>query len=64
MYTSVKFILCNGQNISYQYCNGCREVKQDLLEETTRERMERSDLTLSFHNLIKRGSACAVLVRV
>ncbi|CAH0717450.1 unnamed protein product, partial [Brenthis ino] len=54
MYTSVKFILDNGQNISYQRPNWCSEVKRDSLEEITRERMERRELTLSFHNLIIR----------
>ncbi|XP_050341987.1 phospholipase D2 isoform X2 [Nymphalis io] len=54
MYTSVKFILCNGQNIAYQRPNGYREVKTDLIEESSRKRMERSELSLSFHNLIKR----------
>lgn len=57
MYTSVKIIACiNGQNIVYQHPRGNREVKIDLSYGKTEERMERSELPLSFHNLIKRGS--------
>ncbi|CAH2091665.1 unnamed protein product [Euphydryas editha] len=54
MYKSVKFILCNGQNITYQLPTGYREVKTDLNEVEPKQRMERSELSLSFHNLIKR----------
>ncbi|XP_045763314.1 phospholipase D2 isoform X1 [Maniola jurtina] len=52
MYTSVKFILCNGQNITYQHPCGYRDVKTDFIED--KSNMERKDFTLSFHNLIKR----------
>ncbi|CAG9562934.1 unnamed protein product [Danaus chrysippus] len=55
MYTSVKIIASiNGQNIVYQHPRGNREVKIDLSYGKTEERMERSELPLSFHNLIKR----------
>lgn len=61
MYKNVKFILCNGQNITYQQPTGYREVKTDLNEVDPKQRMERNELSLSFHNLIKRGSVCELL---
>ncbi|KAJ8724801.1 hypothetical protein PYW07_015759 [Mythimna separata] len=58
MYTSVGFVPCNGQHISYQHSNGYRVITTEYNENNiTNKRMERTDrkeLTLSFHNLIKR----------
>lgn len=56
MYTSVGFVPCNGQHISYQHSNGYRVITSEYNENNiTNKRMERKELTLSFHNLIKRG---------
>lgn len=52
MCTSVKSIPCNGQHITYQHPNGYHMIT-DLREY---RHMEKNELTLSFHNLIKRGS--------
>ncbi|XP_026745691.1 phospholipase D2 isoform X1 [Trichoplusia ni] len=55
MYTSVGFVPCNGQHISYQHSNGYRVITSEYNENNiTNKRMERKELTLSFHNLIKR----------
>ncbi|XP_075972616.1 phospholipase D isoform X2 [Anticarsia gemmatalis] len=55
MYTSVVFVPCNGQHISYQHSNGYRVINSEYNENNiTNKRMERKELTLSFHNLIKR----------
>lgn len=55
MYTSVGFVPCNGQHISYQHSNGYRVITTEYRENNiTNKRMERKDLTLSSHNLIIR----------
>lgn len=57
MYTSVGFVPCNGQHISYQHSNGYRVITTEYRENNiTNKRMERKDLTLSSHNLIIRGT--------
>ncbi|CAK1551566.1 unnamed protein product [Leptosia nina] len=54
MYSNVRYIACNGQNIANQYpyrrAGGCFFVHAC-------DSMERKELTLSFHNLIKRDEA-------
>lgn len=54
MCTSVEFVPCHGQHISYQHPNGYHMIT-NLHEDSENRRMERKELTLSFHNLIKRG---------
>lgn len=55
MYTSVSNGRCNGQRITYQQPDG-RFVNIEVKEHgDCKIRMERKELTLSFHNLIKRG---------
>lgn len=56
MYTSVSS-KCNGQHITYQHPDGYRFINIEVIEDIEyKTRMERNELTLSFHNLIKRGS--------
>lgn len=56
MYTSAVFVPCNGQHISFQHPAGYRAINSENTENNiTNKRMERKELTLSFHNLIKRG---------
>lgn len=69
MYTSVGFVPCNGQHISYQYSNGYRvittEYNENNITNKRMERIDRKELTLSFHNLIKRGTVqCSMFVLV
>ncbi|XP_030037731.2 uncharacterized protein LOC115453196 [Manduca sexta] len=53
MYTSVA--VCDGQHITYQHPDGYRVIDIAINEDIDLEkRMERNELTLSFHNLIKR----------
>ncbi|KOB76440.1 Phospholipase D1, partial [Operophtera brumata] len=54
MYTSVGFVPCNGQHITSQHPPEYRALSQvhQVIDYT--QRMERKELTLSFHNLIKR----------
>ncbi|CAB3220831.1 unnamed protein product [Arctia plantaginis] len=55
MYTSAVFVPCNGQHISFQHPAGYRAINSENTENNiTNKRMERKELTLSFHNLIKR----------
>lgn len=54
MYTSAKFVPCNGQHIIYQ-SNEYR-VYKDSVQDHLKHMASKSELTLSFHNLIKRGS--------
>ncbi|XP_061706490.1 phospholipase D2 [Cydia pomonella] len=54
MYTSVKFVPCNGQHITYR-ANGCRvHLRKFPQIHNYQEHMASKELTLSFHNLIKR----------
>ncbi|KAJ0179151.1 hypothetical protein K1T71_004863 [Dendrolimus kikuchii] len=56
MYSSVGYAVpCNGQHITYQHPDGYRAFNVNNFElNLNKERMERNELTLSFHNLIKR----------
>lgn len=59
MYTSAGFVPCNGQHITSQHqpeYHVVSQVHKDL--NYTQQNMDRKELTLSFHNLIKRGSVC------
>lgn len=62
MYTSVRFVPCNGQHITYQHADGWAVVSRVPEDLNYRKRMERKELTLSFHNLIKRGSVVYLFI--
>lgn len=58
MYTSVALVPRNGQHITSQHLPEYRVISQVHEDIDYMQRMERKELTLSFHNLIKRGSVC------
>lgn len=62
MYTGVEFVPCNGQHITYQHADGWALITQVPEDIDNNRRMERKELTLSFHNLIKRGSVLLYLL--
>lgn len=57
MYASV---LCNGQHITRQH----QPVYTVIGTENNKQYMERSELTLSFHNLIKRGTKVEIYLDI
>lgn len=56
MYTSVGFVPCNGQHSTSHHPPEYRVISEVHEDIDYIQRMERKELTLSFHNLIKRGS--------
>lgn len=68
MCTSVEYnadlVQCNGQHISYQHKPVYGALGRKNICEDRDSEMERSELTLSFHNLIKRGRYFEFLIFV